>query len=416
MLAGLRQHDPRVLTILLDRLQFDAADGAFCLGLYGDPAARPALEKMLGEIEESDTDLKREVQFALEQLDAPEPEYTPEPIDILEEYPERDTPALDMLSEAERVEMLGSTDAETRAAAAHTFFNQDLDPKETAALLNLAKNDSDVKVRARAWASLADQTSDETDGSRIREAMLAVANDASRDAMERGGAAVGLYGVADRKDVQPVIEALYEEGGYVRAKAMESMWRSLWKPFAKYFAPHLDDKDINVLRQAIRGVGYFRLTAHAGRIAEFFEADEAIYGSKAEDLREDALFAYALAMPGETTRGRMKGMLRKIDELAQLNPHETDLVMFALDERLALNGLDPVFAKEHEHDHEHDHEGHDHDHHDHGHSHEGHDHGHATMSVGPSVNAVANGAAPKVGRNDACPCGSGKKYKKCHGA
>jgi len=23
---------------------------------------------------------------------------------------------------------------------------------------------------------------------------------------------------------------------------------------------------------------------------------------------------------------------------------------------------------------------------------------------------------PKVGRNDACPCGSGKKYKKCHGA
>jgi preprotein translocase subunit SecA len=25
-------------------------------------------------------------------------------------------------------------------------------------------------------------------------------------------------------------------------------------------------------------------------------------------------------------------------------------------------------------------------------------------------------AADKVGRNDPCPCGSGKKYKKCHGA
>jgi preprotein translocase subunit SecA len=24
-------------------------------------------------------------------------------------------------------------------------------------------------------------------------------------------------------------------------------------------------------------------------------------------------------------------------------------------------------------------------------------------------------AAAKVGRNDACPCGSGKKYKHCHG-
>jgi preprotein translocase subunit SecA len=25
-------------------------------------------------------------------------------------------------------------------------------------------------------------------------------------------------------------------------------------------------------------------------------------------------------------------------------------------------------------------------------------------------------AAPKVGRNDPCLCGSGRKYKKCHGA
>ncbi|MDE6041622.1 MAG: SEC-C domain-containing protein, partial [Muribaculaceae bacterium] len=24
-------------------------------------------------------------------------------------------------------------------------------------------------------------------------------------------------------------------------------------------------------------------------------------------------------------------------------------------------------------------------------------------------------AAPKIGRNDPCPCGSGKKYKNCHG-
>ncbi|MBI4500767.1 MAG: SEC-C domain-containing protein, partial [Gemmatimonadetes bacterium] len=27
----------------------------------------------------------------------------------------------------------------------------------------------------------------------------------------------------------------------------------------------------------------------------------------------------------------------------------------------------------------------------------------------------AAGTLPKVGRNDPCPCGSGKKYKKCHG-
>jgi len=30
--------------------------------------------------------------------------------------------------------------------------------------------------------------------------------------------------------------------------------------------------------------------------------------------------------------------------------------------------------------------------------------------------AVPTEASAKVGRNDPCPCGSGKKYKKCHGA
>ncbi|WP_217619392.1 SEC-C metal-binding domain-containing protein, partial [Achromobacter sp. GbtcB20] len=32
----------------------------------------------------------------------------------------------------------------------------------------------------------------------------------------------------------------------------------------------------------------------------------------------------------------------------------------------------------------------------------------------PAVETVRN-EAPKVGRNDDCPCGSGKKFKQCHG-
>jgi uncharacterized protein YecA (UPF0149 family) len=32
------------------------------------------------------------------------------------------------------------------------------------------------------------------------------------------------------------------------------------------------------------------------------------------------------------------------------------------------------------------------------------------------IGAVEEPESPKVGRNDPCPCGSGKKYKKCHGA
>ena len=33
----------------------------------------------------------------------------------------------------------------------------------------------------------------------------------------------------------------------------------------------------------------------------------------------------------------------------------------------------------------------------------------------PQPRASMQHAGPKVGRNDPCPCGSGKKYKKCHG-
>lgn len=38
-----------------------------------------------------------------------------------------------------------------------------------------------------------------------------------------------------------------------------------------------------------------------------------------------------------------------------------------------------------------------------------------SSSMGP-VGRPAAATVPEVGRNDPCPCGSGKKYKKCHGA
>jgi uncharacterized protein YecA (UPF0149 family) len=46
---------------------------------------------------------------------------------------------------------------------------------------------------------------------------------------------------------------------------------------------------------------------------------------------------------------------------------------------------------------------HDHDHHVHG--------PHCNHSHDPVRNPLKD-----VGRNDPCPCGSQKKYKKCHGA
>lgn len=54
---------------------------------------------------------------------------------------------------------------------------------------------------------------------------------------------------------------------------------------------------------------------------------------------------------------------------------------------------------------------HAHAHHDHGHVHGpgcNHDHDHHHAPMAPVVRGHR-----KVGRNDPCPCGSGKKYKKC---
>jgi preprotein translocase subunit SecA len=36
--------------------------------------------------------------------------------------------------------------------------------------------------------------------------------------------------------------------------------------------------------------------------------------------------------------------------------------------------------------------------------------------AGETVQPAQRRTGDKVGRNDPCPCGSGKKYKKCHGA
>jgi preprotein translocase subunit SecA len=41
----------------------------------------------------------------------------------------------------------------------------------------------------------------------------------------------------------------------------------------------------------------------------------------------------------------------------------------------------------------------------------------ANTPVGrPAAPTTVRRSQPKVGRNDPCPCGSGKKYKKCHGS
>ena len=127
LLASFRIHDPRVLPILLDRLEYDAGDGALCLGLHGDPAAKPALENLLATLDPEETHLRQDVLDAIQQLGRPVEEEVFKQYDIWADYPEKAGPAMEALTEEERVSLLDAPDAEYRAAAAASWVNRDLD-------------------------------------------------------------------------------------------------------------------------------------------------------------------------------------------------------------------------------------------------------------------------------------------------
>lgn len=387
LLSNLKVRDPRILEVLMERLEYDAADGAFCLGLYGDPAAKPALKKLLDEIPDSDAELRREFEFALEQIDAPEgdkhdPPMEPEPFDIWSLYPDEAPPPFEVLTLGEVLEMLDSESPANRASAAESFRNRDVDEKAKKRLLNHANKDPDPGVRAACWEALADSEDEQ-----IWAAMKRVVADKKRDRVERCGALVGLCNASDDPEVSAQIRAFYGDAA-TRAKAMEAMWRSFDKQFALYFPKHLEDADMDVRRQAIWGTGYMGLGEEAPRLKNLFDNEE---------LRQDALFAYALCRPGDMTRAKVRAMLQKIDEAAGgLSQGETELVKIALDQRLVMHRLEPVFAEEHEAE-------------------------EWVEESDPTLEAPAMGKPEivpvvKPGRNDVCPCGSGKKYKKCHGA
>jgi hypothetical protein len=148
-----------------------------------------------------------------------------------------------------------------------------------------------------------------------------------------------LVGWASREDGGAFDQTAKELYGIpeARAKALEAMWRSLDRSYADYFVRHLDDPDSEVQRMAIRGVGYCQVRGEVNHLKEFFDD---------EDVREDALFAYAMAAPADPTPSRMRSLFNKIDAEASLNDEERELVALALDERMMLAGKDRIFFQE----------------------------------------------------------------------
>jgi hypothetical protein len=370
VLSVLRVRDDRILEVLTKRLEHDLGEAAVCLEIYGDRRAIPFLEAARAEIPPSDLE-HSQIGSLIARMESNE-QIVPaplEPLDIWELYPEEDSPPLELVSENDRLTMLDVASAELRADIVESFRNTNLSSKVRARILALAKDDPDPVVRGECWETFGDIV----DEPEIRRAMLAVLADPAAALEEKGGAAVALAQQIDNSVVFQAIEELYADPRS-RAKGLKAMVRSFDRRFAGYPPKHLDDPDPEIKRQAIWGVGYMKLAGEAPRLAAFFDQDK---------FRSDALFAYALSAPGDTSRARIRSLLKKVDEVADgLRPEEEELVKIALDQRLMLAGMKPVFFEE------------DFDDED---------------EPQPAV-------SEKVGRNDPCPCGSGKKYKKCCGA
>lgn len=374
VLAALRVRDPRILEALTRRLALDPQDVALCLETYGDPAAIPAIDAALAQIPASDFAARAPLEAAIRSLQTPDEDSAPaeEPFDIWSLYPAEASPDFHALEDEDRLAMFEHGSPALRAAVASSCQGTDLAPAIRSRLIQLAQSDPEPAVRGACWEALG-EIGDETE---LRQAMLKVLSDPKTHVEERAGAVIGLAEQSGNPAVYKAILNLYENPRG-RAKALKAMARSFDKRFSSYPGRHLNDPDPAIKTQAIWGVGYLNLSSEAPRLAEFFDQDE---------FRTDALFAYALAIPGETSAGRIRALMAKVEKAAGgFREDEEDLIRIALDQRLMLYGKDPVFFPDEDDE---------------------HDHHHAPEPVI---------AAPAPGRNDLCSCGSGKKYKKCHG-
>lgn len=330
-LATIRPRDPRVLTLLSERLEYDMEDAALALGLYGDPGAKPVLEKYLAE--DPGNPYVTDALAELGKTDDPAGE--DEPFDIWRSYPEISSPDVSVLSEADRLSLLQEgTTGDDRVAAAESFFGDELDDKAYGLLRRAAEADVDMRVRGAAWKVLGGNVRDRAE---VHGLLWAKLKDEAASIEERGGALVGLaFGADDDVLTEPYVKQFYANVAS-RRDAMEAMWRSNDKRWADYFMKHLDDADVELQKAAIRGIGLCQIRGEANRLKSFFGDEE---------LRSDALYAYALAVPSDPSPARMRALLTKIDTEAGLSEREREFVMMALDERMELAGKRPVFLTE----------------------------------------------------------------------
>ncbi len=389
-LAGLGARDPRVLEVLLKRLEAEPSEGAILLGLYGDPAARPALEKALAAAAGNER-LRQELAQAIDETERQDLT-EPGPYDALDHFDPEDSPYFAAMDEKELLQFLASPVPAYRAGAVKMLMYDEAAPAVVRAVFDVARQDADVPVRAAAWEALEGVH----EPPEIEEAIRAKLGDEAAPAAERASALVALAHEADEHpELRQQVLAFFAEPE-TRAEAVKAMWHAGDRRFEPQIVKALDDPAVEVRRQAVNAIGILGIVSQLGRL-------ERMFGD--EEHRSGALYAYALAAPSKDRPAHLRKVFRRLEEISDgLSEDEALLVSKALDERLQAANQTPVFfdeeqawAQDEQHEAEHDDE------------HAGHDHDHAHSHAAPASTA-------KVGRNDPCPCGSGKKFKKCCGA
>ena len=359
--------DARIVDTLIGLIDDDPEYALFCLDLYGGREVEEALRKKLGSLPAEQEDVGRQIETVIA---ASRGDVRPAPFEefnIWENFPEEAEPDLGLLPENELFAFLDSPSAGRRQQAAECFADlPELSPEQRSRLLRMARGDADPRVRGACWHCLHVQAGEPS----VVEEMRRRFADTAIPREELEPLLYALAGDAYDERVRQRILQLYEDPES-RGVALGAMWRSNDPQFADYFSRHLDDDEIEVCRQAILGVGFFGLAHEAPRLVAWF---------KEQNLREDALFAYALVAPGLSFPSRAKWFLGRVEQAGgRLSYEEESLVKDAIDLRLQKLGFQPVFEREDE-----------------------------RQSLGPAV-------PHKVGRNEPCPCGSGRKYKKCCG-
>jgi len=390
LLAALGVRDARIPALLEGVLDTDPYEGALCVGLYGDPALIPLVERALAAL--SAVEALQQERKALEdcraQLEAGETVRDVPAFDIFPLYRETASPHFEALPEDQVEEYLTCDFPEFRADAALSLCDEEYNEDTRDVLLKQARADSDPQVRAaclRALGSVCDADA------AVRDFLFETLDRADLTPAERACTVVALSNGPGSGVLHEAIHALYEIPES-RADALEAMWHCHDPRYRRYIGENLSHADPEVRASAATAVGAFPIPELANELEPLFDDAE---------TREHALFSYALAIPGKTSAKSVEKLFEKIDEMAGgLSRQEAEAVASALDTRLERAGLPPLFFAEDAA--EMDERAADHVH-------------------GPDCDHDhASGPAPAVsiqaGRNEPCPCGSGKKFKKCHGA